>query len=157
MRSCPDLRAFMSRLSCVHPRLKCVHVQTFVRSCPDFRAFIPDLSAFMSRLLCVHVQTFGCSPDEKTLLAGVNADISLKMKKPEGSKIPQIQIFFVFFFKENVRYILLVKQESSTAYFLNAPYTLCAFKNVHERGQTKTSTWDRSFFGEPQNPVETHF
>ena len=38
----PDLRAFMSRLSCVH--------QTFVRSCPDFRAF--------TRLSCVHVQTF---------------------------------------------------------------------------------------------------
>ena len=78
----PDLRAFMSRLSCVHQtfvrscpdfraftRLSCVHVQTFVRSCPDFRAFdrlscvhqtfvrSPDFRAFMSRLSCVH-QTF---------------------------------------------------------------------------------------------------
>ena len=42
VRSCPDFRAFMSRLSCVR--------QTFVRSCPDFRAF-------MSRLSCVR-QTF---------------------------------------------------------------------------------------------------
>ena len=63
----PDLRAFMSRLSCVHQtfvrscpdfraftRLSCVHVQTFVRSCPDFRAF--------DRLSCVH-QTFVRSPD----------------------------------------------------------------------------------------------
>ena len=58
----PDLRAFMSRLSCVH--------QTFVRSCPDFGAFMsrlssvhqtfvrsPDFRAFMSRLSCVR-QTF---------------------------------------------------------------------------------------------------
>ena len=42
VRSCPDFRAFMSRLSCVR--------QTFVRSCSDFRAF-------MSRLSCVR-QTF---------------------------------------------------------------------------------------------------
>ena len=38
VRSCPDFRAFMSRVSCVR--------QTFVRSCSDFRAF-------MSRLSCV--------------------------------------------------------------------------------------------------------
>ena len=40
--------------------------------------------------------------------------------------------------------MVLVKQESSTVYFLNAPYPLCAFKNGlhHKRGQTKTSTWD---------------
>ena len=64
VRSCPDFRAFMSRLSCVRQtfvrscsdfrafmsRLSCVHVQTFVRSCPDFRAF--------DRHSCVHVQTF---------------------------------------------------------------------------------------------------
>ena len=39
--------------------------------------------------------------------------------------------------------MVLVKQESSTVYFLNAPYPLCAFKNGlhHKRGQTKTSTW----------------
>ena len=43
VRSCPDFRAFMFRLSCVH-------VQIFVHSCPDFRAF--------TRLSCVHVQTF---------------------------------------------------------------------------------------------------
>ena len=62
MRSCPDFRAFMSRLSCVR--------QTFVRSCSDFREFIrlsfvhvqtfvrsSDFRAFMSRLSCVH-QTF---------------------------------------------------------------------------------------------------
>ena len=84
--SCPDFRAFMSRLSCVHVqtfvrscpdfrafmfRLSCVHVQTFVRSCSDFRAFMSRLScvrqtfvrscsdfrAFMSRLSCVR-QTF---------------------------------------------------------------------------------------------------
>ena len=47
-----DLRAFMSRPSCVH--------QTFVRSCPDFRAFTrlscvhQTIRAFMIRLSCVH-------------------------------------------------------------------------------------------------------
>ena len=63
VHSCPDFRAFMSRLSCVR--------QTFVRSCSDFRAFMSRLScvrqtfvrscsdfrAFMSRLSCVR-QTF---------------------------------------------------------------------------------------------------
>ena len=41
--------------------------------------------------------------------------------------------------------MVLVKQESSTVYFLNAPYPLCAFKNGlhHKRGQTKTSSWGR--------------
>ena len=69
----PDLRAFMSRLSCVH--------QTFVRSCPDFRAFTrlscvhvqtfvrsPDFRAFMSRLSCVH-QTFVRSPDFRAFMS----------------------------------------------------------------------------------------
>ena len=43
----------------------------------------------------------------------------------------------------DLKYVL-VKQESSSVYFLNAPYPLCTFKNGlrHMRRQSKTSTWD---------------
>ena len=63
--SSPDFRAFMSRLSCVH--------QTFVRSCPDFRAFISRLSCVhrfraFTRFSCVH-QNFVCSPDFRAFMS----------------------------------------------------------------------------------------
>ena len=71
--SCPDIRALMSRLSCVlartfgaFKRLFCIYVQTSVRS-PDFCAFISRLSfpyqtfvrlypyfSMFTRFLCDH-------------------------------------------------------------------------------------------------------
>ena len=78
-RLCPDFRAFMSRLSCVH--------QTFVRSCPEFRVNVqtfmrsPDFRAF-NQFSCVHIQAFVRSTDFRAFMSRLSSIPQLYLRSP---------------------------------------------------------------------------